>query len=305
MLLSQVLAEMGEENFRIENEYHFEHLSLLVPIQNMAMLSFLDDAAYLKDIPENVTMLLTTESVASLISGGSFGLAITSRPRDLFFKIHNYLSDREGYRRSSFDTEIDSSASVSSKAFIGDKNVMIGAHVVIEPFVMVYPGTVIGDYSVIRAGATIGGVGFEFKRQEDQVMSVAHLGGVILEDHVEIQNNACVDRAIYPWDDTRIGAYSKLDNHVYVAHGCKIGRCALITAHSILGGRVVLGRDVWVGFNATIRNGLTIGNGARVNMGAVVTRSVGDGEAVTGNFAIPHDKFLKLLKKNLKSLDEA
>lgn len=302
MLLSELLIEMGETSIRIEHERCFDYLSLLVPVEGIRMLSFLDNPIYIEEIPGNLAMLLTTEEVAPMISGTSYGLAITANPRDIFFRIHNHLCDQDGYRRDKFDTVIDSMATVSPKACIAENNVVIGAGVVIEPFAVVYPDSIIGDYSIIRAGATIGGVGFEFKRVGDEIMSVSHIGGVIIEDHVEIQNNACVDRAIYPWDNTRIGSYTKIDNQVYVAHGCKLGKRNLITAHSIIGGRVVIGDDVWLGFNSNIRNGIRIGNRARVNMGAVVTRSVGDDEAVTGNFAIPHDQFLKLLKRDIQSL---
>ena len=303
MLLSDLLIDMGEHEVRIENEHRFDYLSLLSPVDGISMLSFLDAPKYVNEIPDNLTMLLTTEKVASMLSGVTFGLAITSNPRDLFFRLHNHLSERDEYRRDEFATLIDATANVSSLACVADSNVIIGAGVVIEPFVMIYPDTTIGDHSIIRAGTTIGGVGFEFKRAGNEVMSVSHVGGVIIEDHVEIQNNACVDRAIYPWDNTRIGSYRKMDNQVYVAHGCKIGKRNLITAHSTIGGRVVIGDDVWLGFNANIRNGIRIGDKARVNMGAVVTRSVGEGESVTGNFAIPHDQFLRLLKRDLRSLE--
>ncbi|HPX93832.1 MAG TPA: DapH/DapD/GlmU-related protein [Bacillota bacterium] len=304
MLLSEQLHLMNECQVSIRNERPFDYLSLLVPVEGFAMLSYLDDAGHVKDIPGNLTMLLTTNELALSLSTDTFGLAITSNPRELFFRLHNFLCSQDGYRRPEFASRIDPTAMVSAKAHVAEANVVIGAGVVLEPFVMIYPDTVIGDYSVIRAGTILGGVGFEFKRTGDEVMSVSHAGGVIIEDHVEIQNNACIDRAIYPWDDTRISSYSKLDNHVYVAHGCKIGKRALITAHSVVGGRVVVGDDVWIGFNATIRNGLKIGDRARVNMGAVVTRSVGNDESVTGNFAIPHDQFLKLLKRDLKSLEQ-
>lgn len=304
MLLSELLADLGETDVQIKNELSFDYLSLLVPVDGISMLSYLDLARYADNIPDNLTMLLTTEEIAPLLSGHSVGLAITPDPRDLFFRLHNFLSEREGYRRTGFSTRIDPTATVSGQAYVAQTNVVIGKGVTIEPFVMIYPGTTIGDYAVIRAGTTLGGQGFEFKRTGGKIMSVTHAGGLIIEDHVEIQNNACIDRAIYPWDDTRVGSYTKMDNHVYVAHGCKIGKRTLITAHSVIGGRVLVGDDVWIGFSATIRNGLAIGDRARVNMGAVVTRSVGDDESVTGNFAIPHDQFLKLLKRDLQSLEE-
>ena len=41
---------------------------------------------------------------------------------------------------------------------------------------------------------------------------------------------------------------------------------------------------------------IDIGKGARVNIGSVATRDVEPGKAVTGNFAIDHDRFISNLK---------
>lgn len=304
MYLSEVLKEMGIDQFSTIDERAFDYLSLLLPSDKGQMLSFMDSLEYKGSVPDNLSMLLIRADMASGFGDRSYGLCLVEDPRDLFFRLHNFLSEREGYKRPSFPTRIHPTACVAPSSFISDTNVVIGQGVVIEPFVMVYPNTVIGDYTIIRAGTTIGGMGFEFKRADDVILSVAHAGGVVIGEHVEIQNNSCVDRAVYPWDDTVIGAYSKIDNLVYIAHACKIGKRLMATAHSVVGGRVVIGDDVWLGFGATIRNGLTIGDGARVNMGSVVTRSVGAGESVTGNFAIPHDQFLARLKKDLQSLSD-
>lgn len=87
-----------------------------------------------------------------------------------------------------------------------------------------------------------------------------------------------------------------VDNLVHIAHAVKIGRGSMIVAQSGIGGRVEIGDNAWIGFGATIRNGITIGAGSRVNMGAVVTKSVPDGTAVSGNFAMPHDKFIDFVR---------
>ena len=304
MLLTEILDKMDESSVRVLRERAFEQLSLLVPIEGIATMSFLDNARFVGDVPENLVMLLTTEELVSCSDGLNIGLAVATDPRDLFFRIHNYLSDKDGYKRTTLPTRINPTAQISPLAYVSETNVMIGADVVIEPFVTIYPDTVIGHSSIIRAGGTIGGTGYEFKHTDDSLMAVAHVGGVVIADNVEIQNNTCIDRAIYPWDNTEIGSYTKLDNLVHIAHACKIGKRTMIVANVGLGGRVVIGDDAWIGFGSTIRNGLTIGDRARINMGAVVTRSVGDDESVTGNFAIPHDQFLKLLKRNLQLLEE-
>lgn len=304
MLLSKILDEMNIENVRYFNEQEFDSLSLLVPVKGKRMLSFIDDPKYLQAIPDNLTMLLCPEDLVQELAKKAIGLCIVEKPRDLFFTLHNYLSKKEGYKRDVFKSMIDPTAKISPLAYVSEENVIIERNVVIEAHSYIYPDSTIGENSIIRAGAVIGGEGFEFKRSGQGLAAVAHVGGVLLGQNVEIQNNTCVDRAIYPWDNTEVADHCKIDNLVHVGHGCKVGKRTMIAAMVVLGGRLVIGEDCWIGIGAVIRNAITIGNRARVNMGAVVTRSVGDDESVTGNFAIPHDQFIALMKMNLKSLEE-
>ncbi|MEG2639037.1 MAG: UDP-3-O-(3-hydroxymyristoyl)glucosamine N-acyltransferase, partial [Clostridiales bacterium] len=175
----------------------------------------------------------------------------------------------------------------------------IGKNVVIEQFVSIYSHVTIGDGSIIRAGATIGCMGFEFKRNDDSIMPIKHFGGVYLDRNIEVQNNTCIDRAVFPWDNTYIGENTKIDNLVHIGHAAKIQKNVLIAAHACIGGRTVIMPNTWVGIGSMIRNGIVIGSNARVNMGAVVTKSVLDNQSVTGNFAIDHQKFMANFKDTL------
>ena len=113
-----------------------------------------------------------------------------------------------------------------------------------------------------------------------------------------MQQGNFVDKAIYPWDNTIIGDYSKTDNNVHIAHADKIGKRVFIAACTCIAGRVETGDDVWIGPGVTVINGISIGDKAKISIGSVVTKSVKNGEQVTGNFAIPHAKFIENLKKN-------
>ncbi|MEG1408161.1 MAG: UDP-3-O-(3-hydroxymyristoyl)glucosamine N-acyltransferase, partial [Ruthenibacterium sp.] len=96
---------------------------------------------------------------------------------------------------------------------------------------------------------------------------------------------------------------TKLDNFVHIGHAAKIEKNVLIAAHACIGGRTVIMPNAWIGIGAIVRNGIRIGCGARVNMGAVVTKSVSDGQSVTGNFAIDHQKFMSNLKNIKRKID--
>ena len=142
------------------------------------------------------------------------------------------------YCRDRFRTIIGEHCSISKHCCISDYNVSIGDYVTIEEFVSIRENTTIGNNSIIRAGSIIGGEGFEFKANGAGILSVKHLGGVRIGENVEIQHNTCIDKAVYPWDNTSIGDNSKIDNLVYIAHGVKVSNNVLVVGQS-----GILGRD--------------------------------------------------------------
>lgn len=300
MQLSDILKQMGLETVcQIQNEVSFSTLALTASEIKEASCVFLDNEKYLKDLKPNVKMVITKKELANKIVAEDRGVCVNDSPRLLFFRIHNFLQNNEEYVIESFETKISKSSNVSPLAYIAQNNVIIGEHVIIEPFVTIYPNVTIGEGTIIRSGAKIGGEGFEFKREEGQILSVKHLGSVEIGRFVEIQNNTCVDKAVYPWDKTIIGDYSKIDNLVHVGHAVKIKENVMIVANSGVGGRTVIHPDTWIGFGTTIINGIEIGKEARANIGAVVTKSIPDHGSVTGNFAIDHKKFIENLKKGV------
>lgn len=296
--ISDILNESGLPlACRIEREKEFETLALCGTPIFKKVCSFLDDPRYIDSLSGSITMLITSPEIAETVNTDQYGLIITEQPRIMFFMLHNYLAANQNYTRQVTKTYISESANVSPLAYIAEENVTIGDNVVIEPFVTIYPNVSIGDNTIIRSGAKIGGEGFEFKRVTDGLMAVTHLGGVEIGRNVEIQNNTCIDKAVYPWDNTVIADNVKMDNLVHVGHAVKIGKNTMVVANTGIGGRTEIGENVWIGFGATLRNGITVGDNARVNMGAVVTQNVADGQAVSGNFAIEHKKFIQLVKE--------
>ena len=242
-------------------------------------------------------MILTSQTVydelmAGNALGGSYGICIVDNPRLAYFLLHNALCDNDNYARPLYNTVIPKSAIISPLAYIAPYNVTIGENTIIEEFVSVKENTVIGEGSVIRAGTKIGGPGFEIKNDGNKTITVTHIGGVIIGNNVEIQQNSNLDKAIYPWDDTVIGDHVRINSLVQIAHGDKIGRFTEIVAGASIQGRVQIGENVWIGPGSVIRNGITIGDNARVNMGAVVTLSVPAGASVSGNFARDHEKMI-------------
>ncbi|MBU2082164.1 UDP-3-O-(3-hydroxymyristoyl)glucosamine N-acyltransferase [Patescibacteria group bacterium] len=158
----------------------------------------------------------------------------------------------------------------------------------------IHPTAVISNAEIgknvrIGAGTVIGGEGFGYMPDENgELIQFPHIGGVIIEDNVEIGVNVCIDRGAL--GDTIIGRGTKIDNLVHVAHNVKIGKNCQIICLVGIGGSVEIGDNSFVGISACIRNQIKIGKNAVIGMGAVVVKNVPDNMTVAGNPANPIPK---------------
>lgn len=293
MLLSEILSL--NDSFELYRDGEFISLGLNVSETKVKLLCFIESEKFLENLSENISCVITTKEIAYKIPK-DIGVIISEVPRIDFFNLHNELVKNKEYIREDFKTQIGENSYISPNAIISDKNVKIGNNVQIGSNVVILENTIIKDNVIIRANSVIGGEGFEFKRIDNKTMGVTHVGGVIIEENTEIQYSTCVDKAIYPWDNTIVGEYSRIDNLVHVGHGAKIGKRCFVTAQVTIGGRTVIGDDCWLGIGSTISNGLRIGNNSSISLGAIVTRSLEDNSKVSGNFAIDHGKFIEFIK---------
>lgn len=228
-------------------------------------------------------------------------VAYTANPRlQLIRVVEKFFSSEPAYG-------IDPSAIISPKASLAQHvyvgpNAVVGAATIgertrIGSGAHVLDSVAIGKDCVIFPGAVIGGDGFGYERDEHGVpQKFPQLGGVSVGNHVDIGANTCIDRGAL--SDTIIEDDAKIDNLVHVAHNARIGRGAMIAANAVVAGSTIIGEGAWIGPGACVSDGLTIGPGAMVSLGAVVTRDVPARQRVTGNFAIPHEQFLKALRRN-------
>lgn len=186
--------------------------------------------------------------------------------------------------------------SVGPGAVVGDGAVLypgvvvgagcrVGAHTVLYPRVVLYPGVTVGARCRVHAGAVLGADGFGFEPGPVGPVKVPQVGGLVVEDGVEIGANTCVDRAFL--EQTRVGAGAALDNLVQVGHNATVGAGSLVAAQVGLGGSSALGRGVLVGGQAGVVPHVTVGDGARIGAGSGVARDVPAGAEVLGSPAMP------------------
>ena len=298
MIIRNILDELNVIYDCNQKEVEVATLGLANADLDYGYCTFLEDKKYLDTLSPYASVILTKDSLRKDLEEKGKVAIVVQEPRISFFKMHNALINNPDYVRKQFQTTIGDNCEISETAVIADNNVTIGSNVIIEDFVVIKENTVIKDDCILRTGTIIGGEGFEHKRTAgSDILSVKHLGGVIIEKGVELQQSNCVDKAIYPWDDTVIGEYTKTDNCVHIAHADKLGKRVFIAACACLSGRVSVGNDVWIGPGVTIINGISIGNNAKISIGSVVTEEVQADTRVTGNFAVEHKKFMNFIKK--------
>ncbi len=166
-------------------------------------------------------------------------------------------------------------------------DVSLGANSRLFPGVTVYDRVRIGARAVLHSGCVIGADGFGFAFVDDRYEKFPQVGTVDIGDDVELGANTCVDRAAL--GVTRIGAGTKLDNMVHIAHNCQIGRHVVIAAQTGLSGGVtigdyaVVGGQVGVGDKARIESKAVVGSGA----GILTSKVVRAGQPVWGTPARP------------------
>jgi UDP-3-O-[3-hydroxymyristoyl] glucosamine N-acyltransferase len=174
---------------------------------------------------------------------------------------------------------------VHPTAVVGD-GATVGENTVVGPHAYVADNVTIGDDCTIRAGASIGGDGFGFVREPSaELRRVPHGGTVRIEDGVEIGPNTSIDRAVF--EETVVGARSKLSGQVHLAHHVRIGEDTTVAFGSGLAGGAVVGDRVTVHPHVSVATDVTVGDDAELGMNAAVLEDVDPGETVAGSPARP------------------
>jgi len=173
---------------------------------------------------------------------------------------------------------------------IGD-GVRVAEDCHLYPSVTVYSGTEIGPRVRVHAGARLGSDGFGYVYRDGAHVKIPHVGRCLIESDVEIGANSTIDRGSI--DDTVIGAGTKIDNLVMVAHNVRIGRLCLLMAQVGIAGSVRVEDGCILAGQVGISGHLTIGRGARLAAQAGVFGSIPAGETWSGYPARPHKEALR------------
>ncbi len=185
---------------------------------------------------------------------------------------------------------IGSNTRVAAHVVVGE-GVSIGERCDLSPGVTLCAGTELHDRVRVHAGARLGSDGFGYVFREGRHEKIPHVGRCIVHDDVEIGANTTIDRGSI--DDTVIGAGTKIDNLVHIAHNVRVGRLCLIMAQVGVSGSARLADGVILAGQVGIAGHRSIGAGARLAGQAGVFGDVPAGETWSGYPARPHRDALR------------
>jgi len=217
---------------------------------------------------------LGVSSEAIIGTDVSFGEDVTVYPL-------TYISNR---------VTLGSRVTILPLVYIGE-DVSIGDDTIIYPAVTIRENVKIGRRVIVHSGTVIGSDGFGYVQEKGRHYKIPQVGGVIIEDDVEIGANVTIDRATI--GNTIIGSGTKIDNLVQIAHNVKIGRNCIIIAQVGIGGSVEIGDGVVLAGQVGVRDHVKIGDRVMVGAQSGVGGDIPEGQAFSGTPAIPHKEWLR------------
>jgi UDP-3-O-[3-hydroxymyristoyl] glucosamine N-acyltransferase len=212
---------------------------------------------------------------------------------------------------------IGKSARIGAGAHIGpycfvDEDALIGENAVLHSFVTIYRGARIGAnffahaHAVVREfcrignrvilqnGVIIGGDGLGYAKNPDGTWyKMMQSGPAVLEDDVEVQANACIDRATV--GETRIGRGTKIDDLVLVGHASKVGGNSMLCGQVGLAGSTRIGENCILAGQVGTAGHLTVGDGAVITAQSGVPNDVPERTLYSGYPAVENREWLRMM----------
>ena len=259
--------------------------------------------------------LKTSRAGAALVAADfdgdvSMPLLRTKHPRLAFAKVLEHFNPRKRRTPGIHPTAIvPESCTLGADVFIGayvvlGERVTLGDRCVLHPHCVIYDDTTLGDdceihsHAVLREaihvghrvlvqnGAILGSDGFGFEPDaQGRLVRVPQVGTVEIQDDVDVQANACIDRSAL--GATVIGHGTKIDNLAQIAHGCVIGHDSVICGQAGLAGSTVIGNHVMLGGQVGSGGHLVIGDGAQVAAQGGIMTDLEPGQQYAGTPAFP------------------
>lgn len=244
---------------------------------------FVDHPKYYNKSLNSAATFIIINSKEVIIPEGKTILVVDD-PFESYLMIVNHFRPFLAASKSVSDTAtIGEGTVVMPNVFIGH-NVSIGKNCIIQPNVTILDYTQIGDNVVIQSGSVIGSDAFYYNTKKNREMwykKMQSCGAVVIEDNVEIGAGCTIDRGVT--SDTIIGAGTKMDNLVHIAHDVVIGKNCLFAAQVAIAGGTTLKDGVVLWGQVGVSKTLTIGKNVTVLAQSGVGKDLEDGKVYWGS----------------------
>jgi UDP-3-O-[3-hydroxymyristoyl] glucosamine N-acyltransferase len=312
MKLSEIASRLGA---RLENGSPDTEISGVAGIEEAGehQLTFVANRRY-------AGAARTTRASAVIVSedfpAGATAVLRSKNPYLAFARALKFFYQPPEYAPGIHPTAVvHSSAKIGAGAHIGpyvviDEDVVIGDRAVILAHVVIYRGARIGknffahahavvrehcrlgDSVLLQNGAIVGADGFGFAKDDaGKWHKIVQSGPAVLENNVEVQANACIDRASI--GETHVAAGAKIDNLVQVGHGSSVGENTLLCAQVGLAGSTEVGNDVILAGQVGVAGHCKIGDGAIATAQSGIPNDVPANAVVSGYPAIDNKLWLR------------
>jgi UDP-3-O-[3-hydroxymyristoyl] glucosamine N-acyltransferase len=198
---------------------------------------------------------------------------------------------------------------IGAFAWIGP-GVSIGARTIVHPHAVIMKDSTLGEDCLVHAhvsirercrignrvvlqnGVVLGGDGYGYAPKPDGTyVQIPQSASVVLEDDVEVGANSTIDSPAV--GETRIGAGTKIDNLVMVAHGVHVGRNVMLVAQVGISGSTTIGDSVVLAGQVGVAGHLHIGARTTATAQSGIPNSVPEGSLISGYPAIDNREWLK------------
>jgi len=312
MKLSEIASRLGA---RLENGSPDTEISGVAGIEEAGehQLTFIANRKY-------AAAARTTRASAVIVSedfpAGATAVLRSKNPYLAFARALEFFYQPPKYAPGVHPTAVvHSSAKIGTGAHIGpyvviDEDVVIGDRAVSLAHVVIYRGARIGknffahahavvrehcrlgDSVLLQNGAIVGADGFGFAKDDGgKWHKIVQSGPAVLENDVEVQANACIDRASI--GETHVAAGAKIDNLVQVGHGSSVGENTLLCAQVGLAGSTEVGKDVILAGQVGVAGHCKIGDGAIATAQSGIPNDVPAKAVVSGYPAIDNKLWLR------------
>ncbi|MBX3588573.1 MAG: UDP-3-O-(3-hydroxymyristoyl)glucosamine N-acyltransferase [Ramlibacter sp.] len=243
-------------------------------------LCFVKAEKFVADVSPGAIVICPQQLAESVRARGAHAVP-SPAPRLDFARALADLESCTGFTWSVDAPTIHPTATIGCNVVLG-KGVHIGAGTRVLHNVVIGDEVAIGERCLIKSGAIIGEEGFGFERDANgAAVRLPHIGGVLIEDDVEVGSLTTVCRGTLGHTVIRRGA--KIDDHVHIAHNVDVGPDAFVIACAEISGGVIIGQGAWIAPCVTVKNQVRIGDRAVIGLGAVVLKDVDPDSTIVGN----------------------